>query len=448
MATKKILILILLVGVIVGISAYATNYQTSSLKNIKVIAYKPSAQINEKGFQIDKYEKIESAAWINDNEVITLTKKGEIKNTDYNMTIRYCSIYNLNTKSSKDFKDVNIGTFMGVSPDKRYVLYSEVKIVPEYGTSQWQKDVSSGEIFNKNVKLLNLSTGEITNLITDKNNGNAEFIWVGKNKILFNNHHKWKIVSTGGKVYSEGSYNGGKFDGAWISGVDDIKDLGTSVEGKFYYAHDYNARDENGKLLGLNICTMDVKSKEIKTIFTNAFCRTAAKKGKTIIIDNYNNNGKKSSKGLFINRTFGAFILDENGKQQQDIKLPKGRLNSRYVLSPDGSKVAYVESDNTTIEGGLNNDTDINTSLKIIDTKTGVIKEIVKVPSLKDKDAKIDYITYKIKDKNGKIVYKKVPANISISNICWEGTSDALSFTYGNSGLGNSQINTYIVSFD
>ncbi|MBZ9625919.1 hypothetical protein G9F71_024230 [Clostridium sp. FP2] len=436
MVRKKILSLILTVAVVGGIITYGINYNTSDTQNIKVMAYKPSAQTNEKGYQIHKYQKIESVAWINDNEVLTLTKKGEFKIPYSTEAIKYCSIYNLNTKSSKDFKNVNIDKFMGVSPDKKYVLYAEERIIPKV-ESEWQKALDSGELLHKNVKLLNLSTGEITNVSTQKLNSDAQFIWVSNNKILANYSDKWKIIDTAGKVYTQGSYNADEFDSASISGVDDIKDLGTTVEGKFYYTQDKNGKE------GVKLCTVDVKTKEIKAIFSNKYSRSADKKGKTIIIEHFDNNGEQSPDGVFVNRTFGAIIMDETGKELQDIKLPKGRLNNTYVLSPDGSKVAYVEYANA-----INTPPNHETTIKIIDTKTGVIKEIVKASSLKDKDAKIEYRTYHYIDKNGKVVKTKIPIVLAISNICWDGTSAALSFTYGDYRTGNSQINTYIVSLD
>lgn len=443
MFIKKILSLVLIIGVVGGVTTYGiiSHLGASTTQTIKIMAYKPSAQINQNGFQIDKYKKIESVAWINDNEVLTLTKKGDFKNPDSTQPIRYCSIYNLNTKSSKDFKDVNIDEFMGVSPDKNYVIYAEARIIPPVGSSQWKKAVNSGEIFHKNVKLLNLSTGEITKLDTKISNCNAQFIWVSKNKILVNYLHEWKIIDTTRKVYAKGSYNADKFDAAWISGVDDIKDLGTSVEGKFYYTQDKNGKE------GVKLCTVDVNTKEIKTIFSNKYSRTADKKGKTIIIDHFDNNGKISTAGLFVNRTFGAVIMDESGKKLQNIKLPKDRCNWDFILSPDGSKVAYVEFDNA-IDTDIKKTSEPDEYIKIIDVKTGVTKEVVKGASLKDKDVKIDYTILRIKDENGKFIEKKIPVSVSISNICWDSTSSALSFTYGKSQAGNTQINTYIVSLD
>lgn len=448
--SKKIISLILMVGVIGGTSTYLMKHDaaaSSSKQNIKVMAYKSSAKQNENGYQIDKYENLRSAAWINDNEVLTLTKKGDFKNPDQSIPIKYCSIYNLNTKKSKDFKDVNIDEFLGVSPDKKYVLYAEARTIPKVGGEEWKKALDSGDLLHKNVKVLNLSTGEITNVNTEKINSDSQFIWVGKNKILANYFEKWAVIDTTGKVYSEGSYNSNKYAGAWIAGTDDIKDLGDSVEGKFYYT-----QFEEGKE-GIKLLTTDVKTKEIKNIYSNQYSLHAQKKGKTIIMDNYNNNGEKSSEGVYVNRTFGSLILNESGKVLQDIKLPKGKIShaaflSDYVLSPDGSKAVYIESDHDF----LGKNSNPASSIKVIDTKTGAVKEIVKDSYFKDKNIQNESRTFKVPDKDGKIVEKKVSIKPGIMDIFWDSTGTSLTFTYGIYDPQNNEnkinANTYIVSFD
>ncbi|ADK15009.1 MULTISPECIES: hypothetical protein [Clostridium] len=453
MLSKKVLSLILAVGVIGGVSAFQLTHHAiaKSTQGIKVTAYKPSAKVNENGYQIDKYENIESTAWINENEVLTLTRKSEFKNADSTRMIRYCSIYNLNTKSSKDFKNANIDEFLGISPDNKFVLYAEARNIP-VETQEWKNALASGDLLHKNVKLLNLSTGQITDVNTEKLNSDAQFIWVSKDKILANYFNHWAVIDTTGKVYADGNYNGGEHDDAWISGVDDIKDLGSSVEGKFYYTQ----YEENGKkgLEGIKLCSMDVKTKEIKDIYDTKYSLHADKKGKTIIMDNYNNNGDAVD-GVYVNRTFGALVMNESGKVLQDIKLPKGRISSgvptsEYILSPDGSKAAYVERNNEISHqvGSDNKDPDI--AIKVIDTKTGDTKEIVKASSLKDKNEGNNYTTIKIKDKDGNVKEKKIKREPGISNISWDSTSTALSFTYGSSSdpFNKDNINTYIVTFD
>ena len=137
--------------------------------------------------------------------------------------------------------------------------------------------------------------------------------------------------------------------------------------------------------------------------------------------------------------------MDQSGKILQDIKLPKDRLGTNYVLSPDGSKAAYVESNSL-----INSNNNPDASIKVIDTKTGVIKEIVKASSLNDKNAKVEYRTVKKLDKDSKNVEeKKVPIIPAISsNIYWDSTSTALTFVYGNADSNTNKISTYVVSFD
>ncbi|APM37928.1 hypothetical protein [Clostridium kluyveri] len=450
MVSKKILFLVLVVGIAGGISTFELTQHTlaKSTRDIKVMEYKPSAKVNENGYQIDKYQNIESVAWINENEVLTLTRKSEFKNADSIRTIRYCSIYNLNTKSSKDFKNVDIDEFLGVSPDKKYVLYAEARNIPKIESQEWKDALASGDLLHKNVKLLNLSTGEITDINTEKLNSDAQFIWVSNNKILGNYFTHWTVMDTTGRVYVDGSYNAEKYDNAWISGVDDIKDLGSSVEGKFYYTQNKNGEE------GVKVCSMDVKTKEIKDIYANKYSLHADKKGKTIIMDNYNNNGDAVD-GVYVNRTFGALVMNESGKVLQDIELPKGRitsgsLTSDYVLSPDGSKAVYVERNmDKNNQTSLNNN-NLDVDIKVIDTKTGDTKEIVKASNLKDKNEENNYITIKIKDKDGNIKEKKVTREPCISNISWDSTSTSISFTYGSSidSFNKNNINTYIVTFD
>ncbi|OAA95146.1 hypothetical protein [Clostridium coskatii] len=450
MLSKKVLSLILAVGVIGGVSAIQLNHHViaKSKQDIKVTAYKPSAKVNENGYQIDKYENIEGTAWLNENEVLTLTRKSEFKNPDSTRIIRYCSIYNLNTKSSKDFKNANIDEFLGVSPDNKFVLYSEARNIPKVESQEWKDALASGDLLHKNVKLLNLSTGQITDVNTEKLNSDAQFIWVSKDKILANYFNHWAIIDTTGKVYADGSYNAGEQDSAWISGVDDIKDLGNNMEGKFYYTQDKNGKE------GVKLCSMDVKTKEIKDIYANKYSLHADKKGKTIIMDNYNNNGGAVD-GVYVNRTFGALVMNESGKVLQDIKLPKGRLTSGsftsdYILSPDGSKAAYVESNNEISRQVGSDNKNLDISIKVIDIKTGDIKEIVKASSLKSKNGENNYITVRIKDKDGNFKEKKIKRGPGILNISWDSTSTALSFTDGSSSdpFNKDNINTYIVTFD
>lgn len=436
MIKKRVLSLVLAAMVVGGTSSYIIYHSSAkTTENMKVMAYRPAAQKNENGYQIDKFEKVNGTAWINENEVLTLTKKGEVSNPDSTIPIMYCSVYNLNTKRSKDFKEVNIAEFIGVSPDKKYVLYTEARNIPKVGSEEWKKAEESGELLHKKVKLLNLTTGEITDLKTENDNSNAYYVWVSNSKILINYSKKWCVTDMSGKVYADGSYNAGKNDVVCISGADGIKDLGNSVEGKFYFTL-FKDENEGGKL-----CTIDVKTKETKTIYTAQASLTADISGKTIMVDNEDNSRKKSADV----KSIGAFIIDESGKKLHDIEMPNGKVPRSFVLSPDGSKAAFIEDD--CISNAIGYEPDA--TLKVVDTKTGAVKEIVKTTSLKDKNAKVYNGKYKELQKDGKLVEKELPIIPQISNISWDSTGSSLSFNYGSkAAVDNTEISTYIVSFD
>ena len=145
-------------------------------------------------------------------------------------------------------------------------------------------------------------------------------------------------------------------------------------------------------------------------------------------MDNSNDHGEISP-GIY-NRTFSEIILDSNGKVLRSIDLPNFIPNN-FVLSPDGSKAAYVvEYDDA--KKATPAVTNVPCTLKIIDIKTGSSKEIIKCPY--------------------------------ISNIVWNNTGDFLSFTSGRpyitkkstnikgmtifSATKNENINSYVITFD
>ena len=209
-----------------------------------------------------------------------------------------------------------------------------------------------------------------------------------------------------------------------------------------------------------------IKDNHIRAVgsITEAVKRIKNKIGRLIILteiakknlydETVNNNGDAVD-GVYVNRTFGALVMNESGKVLQDIKLPKGRLTSGsftsdYILSPDGSKAAYVERNMDKSHRATLDDKDLDISIKVIDTKTGDTKEIVKASSLKNKNEENNYITVRIKDKDGNFKEKKIKRGPGILNISWDSTSTALSFTDGSSSdpFNKGNINTYVVTFD
>jgi hypothetical protein len=452
MNRRKIITLYLSAAIIVVIGICAIKY-TSSAKpgeNIKLMGYTSPTVTGDDGYQIEMYEKVEANEWINENEVLTLTKKDNFRNPDSITSVRYCSIYNLNTKESKDFPDVNIDETLGVSPDKKYFLYAEPRVIPEFfyegniQTEESKKAYESGNLYHKKVKLLNFFTGEITDVSTEKVNSFAEFKWVGNNKILQSYcSGKWKITDISGKACVEGSYNCRENELVRIAGTDDIKDLGDSAEGKFYYTQDVDGK--NGGRISTKLCTIDIKTKEVKTIYTSKNSLRGSKKGKTIAMDNYTDSGAVVNgvvNGVVENGTFGEVLMDESGKLIRSIDCSKGINHTAYILSPDGRKATYLEYDN---QIGFDNK---QTTLKVIDIKTGNVYEIVKVLNLKDENEEAEYKHITVEDNDGRKKEGKMKSENFIGNICWSDDGGYLSFTNGDSKFSNKIINTYIVSFD
>lgn len=437
MSNKKIISLIVLAGIIV-ISTTIIFKNTDILKhiesakaenNIKLMNYKPAKKVNTSGYQVDKYDKTKIAGLINSNEVLTLTAKDITKKTVISSENYYCSIYNLNTKSKKDFKDVNISTFYGLSPDKQYALYMEPVYVTKETPEETKKAEQRGSLYH-GLKVLNLFTGQVTTLIPDHSNG--EFKWISNDKVWASFFTGWQIIGVDGKVYASGDYDVTGNVGAWTVGYD-INDLGDTVEGKIYYT-----KEEN-KPTSITLKSMDIKTKEIKSLFHSDNSLNAVKQGNTIAMDKSIDHGEISP-GVY-NRTFSEIILDSSGNVLRNIDFPNYSGSNNFILSPDGSKAAYIEYDNAnnntnnTSNNTVRTTTDVNnvqSILKIIDINTGSSKEIIKCPY--------------------------------ISNIIWNNTGDSLSFTSGKpyfiekstddkgnmkmSATKNENINSYVITFD
>lgn len=434
MSKKKIISFIVLAGIIITSGTIVLkntdvlqHIKSAKAENsIKLMNYKPAKNVNTSGYQVDKYDKTNIVGLINGNEVLTLTTKDVPKKTvipsDENY---YCSIYNLNTKSKKDFKDVNISNFYGLSPDKKYALYME----PHYASKETPEEVKQvqkrGNLY-RGLKVLNLYTGQVNTLIPDHSNG--EFKWISNDKVWASFFTGWQIIGVDGKVYASGDYDVAGNVGAWTVGSD-INDLGNTVEGKIYYT-----KEEN-KPTSISLKSMDIKTKEIKSLFYSTHSLHAVKQGNTIAMDKFVDHGE-TSPGIY-DRTFQTIILDSNGQLIRNIDLTDYGLNN-FVLSPDGSKSAYIEQDNSKNISNSNTKqapvdlNNIQSTLKIIDIKTGATKEIIKCPY--------------------------------ISNITWNNTGDSLSFTSGRpyivniskndkgmtigTATRNENISSYVITFD
>jgi len=455
MNKKKVIPILLVLAIIVSIFAINNNVQATS-PDITVKEYKASTIVDGNGYQIDKYADVESEGWISDNEVLTLTEKEEYKDAYNYSAIKYCSVYNLNTTESKDFKDVNIYELLGISPDKNYVLYAEeINITPweseeckaaieageeiNINDAKWESEehkaaIASGAFFHRNVKLLNLSTGEITDVATEFRNNDTELRWVDGNNILINYHNKWQVVDLDGEVLVEGIYKNDSTNFSNLAGVDDIKCLDNGFEGKIYYT------TSESWIVGEVLYSMNVKTKAVEKFSFNygSKCLGADKRGNTILMNNMKYNESINSNEPLVNSSFGAHILDETGKLLQDIDFTADRYTMDFTLSPDGSKVAFIEANYTSKQQDGTHEDPV---LKIIDIKKGNKIEIVKGTDLNDNTPDISKGT-DLDNSNLEYEVEETPVTTSCFSqaVKWDNTGTSVSFTYSG--------NTYIVSFD
>lgn len=273
MFNKKIMSLMIagVVGVTgCGISfAYQNSSQKCNSKNIKVLAYKASNTVlNQANYKIDKFSNIDALAMLSNNEVLTEKVTGvfpDVNNTgDFPLLNSHMlSIYNLDTGETRDFKDVCFFNFFGLSKDKKYALYEEDRKIPKFDSDEYKKEYVSGELFHQVVKILNLQTGEITQLKTLDMNSDDQYKWVDNNKILERGGYTngWQIIDVNNKVYKSGSL-GDKNDRGYSSGYDygeiadfDLKISGDDISGCFYLSAQVTPNVESTKIQKYDITT-------------------------------------------------------------------------------------------------------------------------------------------------------------------------------------------------
>ena len=127
------------------------------------------------------------------------------------------------------------------------------------------------------------------------------------------------------------------------------------------------------------------------------------------------------------------------------MSLPKGRNFEGLTLSPNGEKCAFIEEDDFIGQGVKMEDVStLSNSVKVMDVKTGEMKEIVQLKDLIDRDNEEEFRKINV---IGKVTKGVGPV---ISGIRWDKTSSSLTFNYDyiSKKDGNNYTNTYVVTFD
>lgn len=425
-------------------------YTKAYSEKINVVSYKEPEKINESGYQITKYEDVDAYDWIDDDNVLVLKDNGVYHNYDSDIPMSSISVYNLDTKTYKDYSDITMSShsFYGVSPSGRYVLYGEPRYIPKIESEEWKKAADSQELFHEKHDILDLTTGEIIEDF-DKtiNNCDADYRWISDDKIFVKYDKEWRIINKEGKKLKQGTFNFDNPDSSCsnIIGIGDVIDLGDDCNGKFYYDESFTGSDGNS---GINIYSMDINSLKEELISKCEHSLNSEKKGKNIAVENFNNNGETNEEGVYEHRTFGFNIVNEKGNGIQKIELPEGRFTDLIKMSPDGTKGVFLDQINLTTENSNTADVS-NDCIKLLNISSGNVKEIGKISNLIDENRDENFYDVSAYAVEGIPTIKKVPGP-RFGRIAWDkkGTSLFYTYKYTSKEDGKNHTDTYIITFD
>lgn len=448
MDRKKLSGLILAGIIAIGGSAlYIAVTSSEFSEDICILGYKASDEGNNiSGYQIKKHENIKSTEWLDNDNLLILKGNGSFENPNAEIDKYFISKYNLNSMDMKDYTNINMAGShtQGVSPSGRYVLFGEPRVIPKVGSDEWQRACDSKELFHEKKDILDLETGEIIEDF-DKvvNNCSAEYKWMSNDLIFVDYGGEWNILDMKGKRIKKGmfSFNNSANDFTTLIDVSELDVTDGEVNGCFYYTKDFMGNDGN---LGENLFSMDVNTCEEKLVCGFEHSMNYTKAGNIIALDDFDNNGQAEN-GIYVNRTFGFKIVNKQGELLQNVSLPKGRNFEGLTLSPNGEKCAFIEEDDFIGQGVKMEDVStLSNSVKVMDVKTGEMKEIVQLKDLIDRDNEEEFRKFNITDKVTKGI------GPVISGIRWDKTSSSLTFNYDyiSKKDGNNYTNTYVVTFD
>lgn len=307
---------------------------------------------SEHGLNIYSFEEKEFAGWIDTNKMLLFTpKKGEkAPSTPY--PVRGLAVYDTETGEMKEFTDTKVGGFIGISPDKKYVLYYEPKYIPETDSEKWQEEYNSGELFHYVIKLLNIKDGSIADFNAKYKNKDAAYKWINDEMILavYPYEKQWEINNIKGELIKSGNLSSDNYLG--LTGAD-IKVLGSDITGTIYIKEAEGAPTK--------IIAIDVNTNEAKTIVSKEIAAWCTFQGGIMLLDG---NGTKD---IVIQS------LDNDGNVLKDYRIPEMANVEESVISPDKTKIALAGN-----FGGWER------KVMLMDLNTGELKDLVTCGSIEN----------------------------------------------------------------
>jgi hypothetical protein len=329
----------------------AASEKTANMPQYKESRFATNNTV-QNGFDITTFEKMEFAGWLNSKEMLILTEKEHQMTSVSPYPTRGLAIFDISNNQVKEFENTEVGYFIGISPDKSYVLYSEPKYIPEVESSQWQEDLDSGKLLSYEIKLLKLSDGNIIKFNSQYKNKDAAYKWVSSTMILamYPYESRWEISDLTGSILKSGTLNGNNYLG--LTGAD-IQISGTEITGTIYYKE---ADGAPTKILAIDINTNDTKvvvSKEIA-----AWC--TFQEGVMLLDAN-------STREVVFQS------LDKEGNVLRDYKIGELANVEESSISPDGSKIVLAGD-----FGGWAR------KVMLLDLTTGELKDILTCGSIEN----------------------------------------------------------------
>lgn len=368
MVGKKVIGVLLMSAVVVSASAYGYTkvFAVTPKSNVVVLNYAaPKNEEKPVSFKINSLHNLESLDWLSDNEILISNKKGDLESPDSKQDIMYFSIYNIDTGKTKDYKNVNAGEFISVSPDKKYVLYQEPKYIPKIESSEWSNDINSGKLFNYSIKLLNLITGETTDLKTEYKNKETNYEWVDNDKLLMfypNENEKWVIQDISGKIYKSGNFKEPSKDYmSWSAHTLDMKFSNDTATG--YITLEQWDPSVAGVTLKSTYYMIDISTNQTKKIYRSEGSGNYTVQNNVILTGDYSKDPKPTTK---------IDYFDKSGAKKGEY-LYDGIMDvDTCSISKDGSKAAITQ----------HMPLSKNVTVNIIDLKTGKINKINETDSM------------------------------------------------------------------
>ena len=360
-----------IIGVLIGtaiivfgvllVFAYIDKDQSLFGEDILVKDYKATVeQPVPAGLKIENFSQGTAVGWVSEREILILKPKVEekvklkiVEKEIIRTTGSSIGIYNLDTGELKEFSNIEVGEFISISPNKRYVIFEEPDD-NDYSKIVENKSVPD-ELLNHSIMLLDLLTGKASALNVKYKNKDASYSWTLDNKIIgsYPYENELNIIDVNGRVYKSAKINSN--DCINVVG-NDVSVNGDEVTGNIYFFMTKTKEPDTW------VNRLDVKTGETKKmLYSKEFFEITSQNGVMIKKDFVFINEQECKDTLS--------LIDKDGNTLKEYVFNNINIRIDYcAVSPDGKKLAMV--------GMIGHDYWSN-EISLLDIKTGESNKIL-----------------------------------------------------------------------